>query len=208
MANDLPLPGGYWDFRLGIQVIDWADASGAIQWTPWASEGKQGWSNFAVDKDHYDPDAIAVHMDVRPNKWVNHDFAIGLIAKDFNEPGQGAARLTPPISHLMKGFNPKQPHPVWAETAPASDMDEYDPDTFSIGLITYPNATPIVSTLDFHVEARVADRIGPKLVSWDWGLWRATPPVSKGGGWTGFAYDSDKHDPDYAQLKLVLGRVN
>jgi hypothetical protein len=54
------------DMRLGIQLFDHGgrEAGDVIAFTPWQSQGG-GWSDWAVDRDSYDPDGFKVKLEVR-----------------------------------------------------------------------------------------------------------------------------------------------
>jgi len=61
----MPASISIYDFRLSVKVVDHgsADQGGFRAYTPWATDGG-GASPFAVDQNSYDPDGIAVGIDV------------------------------------------------------------------------------------------------------------------------------------------------
>lgn len=193
---------GYLDFCIGIQLID-NNQKGPALFTPWASQGmgNNGWTTgFAFDADRYDPDGIAIGLILPQHapQWVNRDFRLGIGAVDLNEGKPGAPQYTPWMGETLLA---KAKEGV---AQPASDLDSYDPDGFAVGLLASP-MIQLGGRVDFHLEVRVIDRVGPGLASFEYGDWQRTPTNNAGGGWTkAFAFDKDQHDPDYMQLKFVI----
>lgn len=195
---------GYRDFRIGVRVID-EGLPGAIVYTPWASqkdEAGAGWSSFAVDADAYDPDGVQLLLEVNPDplRRVAHDFRLGARAWDRGEFRSQAPQATPWISQVLA-----QPHEngTMAWSGAASDWDLYDPDGFSVGLLTEPQR-PIRGRLNFRVAARVLDAAGQGQPVTDFGQWQGTPTTEEGGGWAQIAFDKDRYDPDAFQVAIVL----
>lgn len=64
-VRPMPTNVELYDFRLSVKVVDrgTADQGGFRQFTPWSGDGG-GSSAFAVDRNSYDPDGIAVGIEV------------------------------------------------------------------------------------------------------------------------------------------------
>jgi hypothetical protein len=113
------------DIRLGVQLTDGDGDPGAVQWTPWASEGG-GWvTGWAVDSDGYDPDKVRIIIETRDKAGlVIKDVQVGIkLADNGGRSGEGNSRYTKWLREEGGG---------WSEWA--GDSDGYDPDAIKLCL--------------------------------------------------------------------------
>jgi hypothetical protein len=80
-------------------------------------------------------------------------------------------------------------------TTYAGDSDLFDPDAVRIGL-----ATSTVTTFSPDTDVRLPIQLADNRGSGGWGAVQATPWASQGGGWSGWAADSDSFDPDVVRI--------
>lgn len=116
------------DFRIGGQVTDSGGSqTGALQWSPWASEGG-GVSPYAFDTNGYDPDQYRVCLEVRalPPGIVLNDFRLSIKFVDHGGAEQGGIRQYTPWAADGGGVSPY-----------AFDANAYDPDGFAVGIEVY-----------------------------------------------------------------------
>lgn len=116
------------DFRIGVQVTDNnGSQTGAIQWTPWASQGG-GVSPYAFDSNGYDPDQFRVCLDVRPMpaNVAIYDFRLSVKVVDHGTAEAAGIRQYTPWMLDGGGASPF-----------AYDRNSYDPDGIAIGIDVY-----------------------------------------------------------------------
>ncbi|MBD1582702.1 hypothetical protein HC733_10450 [Pseudoalteromonas sp. S16_S37] len=180
--------GVNYDFRIGLQAFDdrGRDA-GRVEYTQYLSSGSSTETNWVVDRDAYDPDALKLHLSILRNTPVNKDFRLAIRAADNSgRGGYGYWQYTPWASEGggWSGF--------------ALDSDGYDPDAFKIRIETR-NWQEYVSLRDFRIGLKVADDRGREE-----GSATFTPWASQGGGWTSLATDDDAYDFDGFAVSLEV----
>ncbi|WP_247671211.1 hypothetical protein [Pseudoalteromonas sp. MMG005] len=180
--------GVNYDFRLGLQALDNRGYDpGRVEYTKFLSSGGNNQSNWAVDRDAYDPDALKIHLSILRNVPTNTDFRIAIQSADRGGRGDfGYWQYTPWAS---EGGG-------WSGLA--FDTDQHDPDAFRIRIETRSWQAP-TSLQDFRIGLRVADHKGREI-----GESTFTPWASYGGGWTGLAVDNDAYDFDGFEVNLEV----
>ncbi|QZO12545.1 hypothetical protein [Pseudoalteromonas piscicida] len=180
--------GSNYDFRIGLQALDDRGRDpGAVEYTKYLSAGSNVQSDWAVDRDAYDPDALRLHLSVLNQIPTNRDFRLAIQAADRGGRGDfGYWQYTP-----------------WASegggwSGMAFDTDRFDPDAFRIRIETRAwNSSRSLS--DFRIGLRVSDRGGREV-----GNSTFTPWASNGGGWTDLATDNDAYDFDGFEVNLEV----
>jgi hypothetical protein len=183
-GNDIP------NFRVGLQVADegGAGAEGEPRYSSWAKDA-QIWSEWAMDDDQFDPDAVKVALEVeQDNPLPEADFRLEIQAADG-----GAAT----------GLGPKQFTP-WASEGGGwsgfvTDADAFDPDAFRIKVQTRP-WTSTRTIRDLRLAIQLFDNKGKELGN----IVSYTPWASEGGGWSDYALDRDQFDPDGIKIKTEI----
>lgn len=184
MANAIP------NFLIGLQVADdsGSSAEGEPRYTNKAN-APHIWSEWAMDMDQYDPDAVKVGLEVdEPNSLPDRDIRIELQAAD----GGGSSAL-----------GPKQTTP-WASegggwSGLATDADAYDPDAFRVKIQTRPWMSSRTID-DLRLGLQLFDSNGRELGN----SIVFTPWASEGGGWSDYVVDRDEYDPDGLKIKLEV----
>ena len=175
--------------RIGIQLSDDGCGSqfGDIKYTPWASSGG-GWSGWgwASDENDYDADCVQLKLEPETLSSTRKDLKICVQLSD-KSPGShsGGVKCTPWAS---EGGG-------WSDWA--SDDNQYDPDYVKIQL----------QTRDLPDDKYIKDwRIGIQLsddaCGSQFGDIKYTPWASSGGGWSGWASDSNSYDFDCIRVYL------
>ncbi|ESP91405.1 hypothetical protein [Pseudoalteromonas luteoviolacea] len=177
-----------YDFRIGLQALDDRGRDpGRVEYIKYLSAGSNVQSEWAVDRDAYDPDALKLHLSILNHIPSNRDFRIAIQAADRNGRGDfGYWQYTP-----------------WASegggwSGMAFDTDRHDPDAFRIRIETRTWQSSR-SLSDFRIGLRVSDRGGRET-----GEATYTPWASYGGGWTGLATDNDAYDFDGFEVNLEV----
>ncbi|KNC65588.1 hypothetical protein AC626_22215 [Pseudoalteromonas rubra] len=180
--------GSKYNFRIGLQALDDAGRDpGRVEYTKYLSAGSNVQSEWAVDRDAYDPDALKLHLSILNHLPSDRDFRIAIQAADRGGRGDfGYWQYTP-----------------WASegggwSGMAFDTDRFDPDAFRIRIETR-TWSGSHSFSDFRIGLRVSDRGGREV-----GNATYTPWASYGGGWTGLATDNDAYDFDGFEVNLEV----
>lgn len=205
---------GYQDFRVGLRVVDNGEKASSELWTPWASQAPgefQGmanpWTGWVFNAAKDDPDGLQIGLETRWNGPVQvRDFRVGIQMGDKGEKQARPQVYTPWLSEILRSI-PRPPAPVpqvWSGwSALSGDIDFYDPDGVSIGLITHPTET-IPGNVGFHLGIRVADAPGQGQKITDFGPWQHAFALGGQQIWSPVAFDSDKYDFDAAQLAIAV----
>ncbi|MFC3034507.1 hypothetical protein ACFOEE_18545 [Pseudoalteromonas fenneropenaei] len=114
----------------------------------------------------------------------NYDFRIGVQVLDDAGRDPGRVEYT---GYLTSGSV--------TQTDWVTDRDAYDPDAIKLHLSVLKG---VPNNKDFRLAIQAADKRG----NGDFGYWQYTPWASEGGGWSGFAFDADRYDPDAVRLKI------
>ena len=137
-------------------------------------------TGWAFDTNHYDPDCFRIKLDA----------AVGSLSKDI--------RLC--IQTYNKGNTSMEQCTPWAtDNGGWSDWaSQYDFDGLSV-VVRSRDLPPGKEIADYRLKLQVADR---KTCSAQVGSVVSTPWVSTGGGWSGWAHDSNAYDPDCIRINL------
>ncbi|OJF14084.1 hypothetical protein [Couchioplanes caeruleus] len=179
--SDLP------NFQLGIQLIDNGSEVGQMQMTPFATFGG-GCSEWAGDPNAFDPDGARVQLMPAPRgRLGDRDLRFGIQVEDRNGSERGPVEWT-----------------KWASeggsmSAVAYDANRFDPDRARVCLETRLMPAGI-DLYDIRASIKTVDLGGGDQN----GLRQFTPWLYDGGGFSGWAYDSNAFDPDGFSIGLEV----
>lgn len=173
------------NFRVGIQLADSKGTTehGDQQFTNLVSYPNSE-SPWASDANFYDPDAMAIILDMPPgSQLVRLDFRIGAQANDRGVE-EGPVKFT-----------------RWASegggmTDLVTDNNGHDPDAYRLFIESrpWPNGRRMN---DFRLTLEAVDDGKPgKRVS--------TPPASQGGGRSAWGIDLNGYDPDGIRIGIEV----
>ncbi|MFC1582177.1 hypothetical protein ACFL4W_01430 [Planctomycetota bacterium] len=176
------------DLRVGLQAIDKKGTAqkGKKRYSGWAAAGG-GWSDWAMDSNKYDPDGLRVGLDSNTSgSLAGKDIRLGIQLADIAAKQQKGPKEYTPWASDGGG---------WSDWA--FDANKYDPDAFRVNIETrdWPSAKKLK---DIRIGVQLIDHGGSSQE----GDKEYSPWLKAGGGWSKWAFDANKYDPDGLRIKL------
>lgn len=185
------------NFRVAFQLADRHGQSdiGAAQYTGWANDTNNVWSEWAGDANMFDPDVVRIHLerDSRDIK-IDKDFRFMMQAADNQgRSGIGTKQVTPWASE-GGGWSPV-----------VLDSNSYDPDVFRIKTQTREWNSDQRLT-GFRLGLRLYDNLGqqPGPTVGYTGWIRNADGANNTGGWSEWVGDANSYDPDGLAIRLEV----
>ncbi|CAM5579125.1 hypothetical protein GCM10010329_76560 [Streptomyces spiroverticillatus] len=163
------------NFQVGIQLVDRGGIAeqGPVGRTPFLSDGG-GTSPFTSDANFFDPDGARLLL-ASTGLPVNLDFRIG--GQAFDRPNRVGLVVYTPWASDGGGRTPL-----------ITDDNRFDPDAFRV--ILEARALPAGAQInDVRLNITAVDNNVA-------GITQFTPWLSGGGGFSPYAFDDNKFDPD------------
>ncbi|MDO8601828.1 MAG: LamG domain-containing protein [bacterium] len=188
------------DFRLYLQANDngCSNQLGISQHGDFVNATVDwGTAPMVSDGNGYDPDCYRANLNMATLEPVSS------LAKDFRLCLQMVDNVSLDASGKVKGYGQTGAFKCtpWASDGGggsgwATDGNGYDPDGGNLMIETraIPAGSPIIS------DVRIGLRLSDKACTAQIGKAEFTPWASQGGGWSNFASDSNKYDPDCLEV--------